>query len=105
MGCRVICPHDSLEMEEDIINYKLTQDDYDVIRMLYCVPEGPEECQNALPLNLNFQHLNSISFNKGCYIGQELTQRTYHTGVIRKIYMPFVCAEGLKFQIGEEGQG
>ena len=29
-----------------------------------------------------------MSFQKGCYIGQELTARTYHTGVIRKRLMP-----------------
>ena len=28
------------------------------------------------------------SFHKGCYIGQELTARTHHTGVIRKRVMP-----------------
>ena len=31
----------------------------------------------------------SVSFHKGCYIGQELTARTYHTGVIRKRVVPF----------------
>lgn len=30
-----------------------------------------------------------VSFLKGCYIGQELTARTHHTGVIRKRIMPF----------------
>lgn len=29
-----------------------------------------------------------VSFQKGCYVGQELTARTYHTGVIRKRLMP-----------------
>merc|ERR1719446_1207279 len=33
--------------------------------------------------------LNAVSFTKGCYIGQELTQRTYYTGVIRRIALPF----------------
>lgn len=31
-----------------------------------------------------------MSFDKGCYIGQELTQRTFHTGVVRKLALPFV---------------
>lgn len=30
-----------------------------------------------------------ISLDKGCYIGQELTARTAHTGVIRKRIIPF----------------
>ena len=30
----------------------------------------------------------SVDFRKGCYVGQELTVRTYHTGVIRKRIFP-----------------
>ena len=32
----------------------------------------------------------SVEFRKGCYVGQELTVRTYHTGVIRKRILPVV---------------
>ncbi|KAL0324416.1 UNVERIFIED_CONTAM: putative transferase, mitochondrial [Sesamum calycinum] len=32
--------------------------------------------------------LNAISFDKGCYIGQELIARTHHRGVIRKRLIP-----------------
>ena len=30
----------------------------------------------------------AVDFRKGCYVGQELTVRTYHTGVIRKRILP-----------------
>ena len=33
--------------------------------------------------------LNAISFEKGCYIGQELVARTHYKGVVRKRLMPF----------------
>jgi folate-binding protein YgfZ len=98
LGCRVICPEDSLEIEDEFINKKLDMSDYEVIRMLYGVGEG-NEIKDQFPLNMNFQHLNAISFNKGCYIGQELTQRTYHTGVIRKMLMPFICADKLIYSM------
>lgn len=29
-----------------------------------------------------------VDFRKGCYVGQELTVRTYHTGLIRKRIVP-----------------
>ena len=32
----------------------------------------------------------TVDFRKGCYVGQELTVRTYHTGVVRKRILPVV---------------
>ena len=40
----------------------------------------------------------SVSFQKGCYIGQELTARTHHTGVIRKRIMPLKFDRYVKFE-------
>ena len=40
--------------------------------------------RGLLPLEANLEGLDAISFDKGCYIGQELTARTHHRGVIRK---------------------
>lgn len=33
-----------------------------------------------------------VDFRKGCYVGQELTVRTYHTGVVRKRIVPVSLA-------------
>lgn len=58
----------------------------------------------AIPLEYNFVGLNAISFDKGCYVGQELIARTHHRGVIRKRLIPlrFIDSNGkgkLKFHI------
>lgn len=45
----------------------------------------PEKC---FPFEANCDYMHGISFHKGCYLGQEFTARTYHTGVIRKRLMP-----------------
>ncbi|CAK9173151.1 unnamed protein product [Ilex paraguariensis] len=52
----------------------------------------------AIPLEYNLAGLNAISFDKGCYVGQELIARTHHRRVIRK------CLISLKFldDIGKE---
>ena len=39
-------------------------------------------------MQINHSCPSSVDFRKGCYIGQELTVRTYHTGLIRKRIFP-----------------
>lgn len=46
-----------------------------------------------MPLEYNFVGLNAISFDKGCYVGQELIARTHHRGVIRKRLLPLAFAD------------
>lgn len=42
-----------------------------------------------LPLEINFDYYNNaVSFDKGCYVGQELTARTFSTGILRKRLVP-----------------
>lgn len=41
-----------------------------------------------LPFETNLDFINGLSLEKGCYVGQELTIRTYNNGVIRKRVYP-----------------
>ncbi|KAL8916677.1 MAG: hypothetical protein Q9208_008377 [Pyrenodesmia sp. 3 TL-2023] len=63
---------------------------YDVRRMLLGVPQGHSEIISgeALPQESNIDYMGGIDFRKGCYVGQELTIRTHHTGVVRKRILP-----------------
>ena len=46
-------------------------------------------------MQLLTDYLHGVSFHKGCYIGQELTARTHHTGVVRKRIVPLTLSEEL----------
>ena len=56
------------------------------------VAEGQGEMvrEVALPLESNLDLMGGVDFRKGCYVGQELTIRTRHTGVVRKRILPVV---------------
>ena len=40
--------------------------------------------EKSFILEFGFDEINAIDYNKGCYVGQELTARTHHMGQIRK---------------------
>lgn len=67
-------------------------DRYTELRYKLGVGEGSRDMPpgTCFPLECNCDYLHGVSFHKGCYLGQELTARTYHTGVTRKRLMPVV---------------
>ncbi|MCD7466922.1 hypothetical protein HAX54_004024 [Datura stramonium] len=74
------------------------EENYLLWRLEKGVAEGSAEIPKgeAVPLEYNLAGLNGISFDKGCYVGQELIARTHHRGVIRKRLLPlkFVTDSG-----------
>ncbi|CAF9904166.1 MAG: Iron-sulfur clusters incorporation protein [Heterodermia speciosa] len=87
MGTRLIASGDrKLDMDADLVDVGT----YEVRRILRGVAEGQSEIikDSALPLECNMDYMNGIDFRKGCYVGQELTIRTRHTGVVRKRILP-----------------
>jgi folate-binding protein YgfZ len=63
---------------------------YHLRRYVAGIPEGPLEVprETGLPMEYNIDLSQGIDFRKGCYVGQELTIRTKHTGVVRKRILP-----------------
>lgn len=99
LGFRGIFPSNSTpplveaDKETDEENYLLWRLEKGVAEGSTEIPKG-----EAVPLEYNLVGLNAISFDKGCYVGQEFIARTHHRGVIRKRLLP------LKFlnDIGKE---
>lgn len=85
LGFRVILPlNEYLQTNSDLNQYK---------KNLYQngIAENVEDFAQAssIPNEYNVEFLNGVSFEKGCYLGQELVAKTHYTGVVRKRIMPF----------------
>ncbi|KAJ7283717.1 Aminomethyltransferase folate-binding domain-containing protein [Mycena rebaudengoi] len=89
MGRRLLVRKGDLPQEAS--SHELASSDaYTLHRILHGVPEGQTDIppMQAFPMDSNMDFMGGVDFRKGCYVGQELTVRTYHTGVIRKRIMP-----------------
>lgn len=99
LGTRILAPTDlgldkltkNLWQHHEVVASSPTpESNYKLLRYKQGIGEGVEELTpgKCFPLEANADYLNGVSFNKGCYVGQELTARVHHSGVIRKRYMP-----------------
>jgi folate-binding protein YgfZ len=64
--------------------------DYAVHRIALGLPDGPPdlEADKTLLLEAGFDELGGIAWDKGCYMGQELTARTKYRGLVKRRLMP-----------------
>ena len=63
---------------------------YDRLRLELGIPDGSRDLavEKSILLESGFDELNGVDWQKGCYIGQELTARTKYRGLIKKRLMP-----------------
>lgn len=94
MGYRFITRKNVSETDIDSLigsSSTSSSESYTIHRILQGIPDGSNDIwlNQSLPLEANVDFMNGVDFKKGCYVGQELTARTHHTGVIRKRVIPF----------------
>lgn len=82
---RVYGPVAAAQAEDAFIRLRWQQGIYEGYREL--IPE------KALPLEARLDLNAGINFEKGCYIGQEVTARTRYRGLIKKTYMTVMLEE------------
>ncbi|XP_041969134.1 putative transferase CAF17 homolog, mitochondrial [Aricia agestis] len=77
------------------ISIERNENGYKYLRYKLGVSEGAADLPpgSSFPLEINCDYLHGVSFHKGCYIGQEVTARVHHTGVVRKRIMPLKFSE------------
>ncbi len=91
LGARAILPKD--EAVAWLSAQGLTQGDegaYDRLRLALGIPESNRDLipEKSILLESGFDELNGVDWQKGCYMGQELTARTKYRGLVRKRLLP-----------------
>jgi folate-binding protein YgfZ len=91
LGARVILSRERIRgalTEEGAVEADFAE--YDRLRLSLGVPDGSRDLvlDKSILLESGFDELNGVDWNKGCYIGQELTARTKYRGLIKKRLFP-----------------
>ncbi len=97
LGARAILPRESARaLLADAGFAEAGFDSYDRLRLSLGIPDGSRDLvlEKSILLESGFDELNGVDWQKGCYIGQELTARTKYRGLIKKRLMP-VRIEGM----------
>lgn len=97
LGARAILPRDRIRsMLTEAGAAETDFAEYDRLRLSLGVPDGSRDLvlDKSILLEAGFDELHGVDWNKGCYIGQELTARTKYRGLIKKRLFP-VRIEGL----------
>ena len=63
---------------------------YEALRLSLGLPDGSRdlEIEKSILLENGFEELNGVDWQKGCYVGQELTARTHYRALIKKRLVP-----------------
>jgi transferase CAF17, mitochondrial len=96
LGARAILPRAEAAVLADRLGISAGSGErYEALRLALGVPEGGRELEpeKALPMESRFDLLNGIDWQKGCYIGQELTARMKYRALVKKRLLP-VAVEG-----------
>ena len=91
VGARAVLPRDKAEAVLQAEGFEPgSMADYDRLRLALGLPDGSRDLivEKSILLESNFEELHGVDWDKGCYMGQELTARTKYRGLIKKRLMP-----------------
>ena len=97
LGARFLLPRENIDAlkRAGFAASDADADSYDHHRLALGVPDGTRDLapEKALLMESNFDELNGIDWQKGCYMGQELTARMKYRALVKKRLLP-VTIEG-----------
>jgi folate-binding protein YgfZ len=95
LGVRFMLPRDTALSALAAAGFVATRPEaYDRLRLGLGVADGSRDLvlEKSILLEAGFDELNGIDWDKGCYIGQELTARTKYRGLVKRRLMPVVIS-------------
>jgi len=104
MGGRAVLPRQDAAARLEKIDFgKGTMPEYERLRLTHGLPDGSRDMvvDKAVLLENGFAELHGVDWEKGCYMGQELTARTHYRGLVKKRLMP-VRIEGPTPKLGTQ---
>ena len=95
LGARAFLPRESAAEALAGAGFEAgTQTDYDLLRIAAGAPDGSRdlEIERSILLENGFEELHGVDWDKGCFMGQELTARTKYRALIKKRLLPVEIA-------------
>ncbi|MGB0629208.1 MAG: YgfZ/GcvT domain-containing protein [Alphaproteobacteria bacterium] len=85
---RLIDEDDSFPADEAVLANNVAE--YEAKRIALGIPDSAADLvpEKSMPLEVGFDELNGVDFQKGCYVGQEVTTRMKHRSLVRKRLFP-----------------
>ena len=91
LGARAIVPRAGIDQAFSDHGFTVADPEaYDRLRIRHGVPDGSRdlEVEKSILLENGFEELHGVDWDKGCFMGQELTARTKYRGLIKKRLLP-----------------
>jgi len=90
LGLRAIVPASDIQALQGEGFDLRDKAEYDARRLALGVPDAATDIppETLFPLDCNFEELHGVDFDKGCYVGQELTARMKHRATARRRMLP-----------------
>ena len=113
VGARAILPASGAEKLLESFGFSAADtNSYDTLRLELGLSDGSRDLivEKSTLLESNFDELHGVDWDKGCYMGQELTARTKYRSLVRKRLMPVridgpVPASGTLLMAGDKEIG
>ena len=95
IGNKLICTSEDSEILKNV--KEIDENKYHEILIRNTVPLSHFDLKEnkSLLLENNFENLNAISWDKGCYVGQELTARMKYRALLKKRIYSLIVKDGI----------